>query len=157
MTNTIFNWIKLGVSALCGLIATFFQHYGAFILAVLLAVVFDFITGLIKAKMNGGWSSKTASKGFWKKVGTFAALAFGIFLDYFIPMMIESTGVIIPFALPFALVIACYIVINECISIAENFYSINPNAMPKWIVNLLKIAKENFEEKVDTSTEVKKE
>lgn len=153
MSNTIFTWIKIAVSAVCGVVATFFQHYGAFILAVLFVVVFDFITGLIKAKMNGGWSSKTASKGFWKKVAIFASLAFGIFLDYFIPMMIESTGVIIPFPLPFALVIACYIVINECISIAENLYSINPNMMPNWIVNLLKIAKQNFEEKANPSDE----
>lgn len=155
MTNTFFTWIKIVISAVCGIIAAFFDKYGILITAVITAIVIDFITGLVKAKMNGGWSSKTASKGFWKKIALLVALTFGIFLDFVVPAVLTDVGIVLPFKLPFALVISCYIVINECISIAENLYVINPDTMPNWIVKLLKIAKKEIEEKVEDSTNIK--
>lgn len=155
MTSAFFTWIKIAVSAVLGIVATFFEQYGILIATVIVAIVIDFATGLVKAKFNGGWSSRTASKGFWKKIALLVALAFGIFLDFFVPSVLGNVGIIIPFKLPFALVISCYIVINECISIAENLYIINPDTMPNWIVKLLKIAKKEIEEKVEDSTNIK--
>ena len=112
------NWFKWLLSVVCGAIATFYEQYGLLIVFVCLAIVFDCVTGLFKAKTIGeGLSSAKGWKGFWKKI-----------------------------ALPFALIICCYIVLNECISIAENLYLINPDIMPKWIANLLKVAKDKIED-----------
>ena len=145
------DWIKICVSIVLGALATFFEQYGLIIAVVAIAIVIDCITGLVKAKISyEGWDSKKATKGFWKKIALFVALAFGIFLDFFIPTVLIEIGVIIPFNLPFALIIGCYIVLNECISICENLYIINPEIIPQWIVNLLKVAKRDIESKSDT-------
>lgn len=138
-----FKWI---VSVVCGAAATFYQQYGLLILFVCIAIVFDSVTGVIKAKTTGeGLSSKKGWKGFWKKIALLVGLLFGIYLDYAVPMLFLKTGLTLDIDLPFALIICCYIVLNECISIAENLYLINPDIMPKWIARMLKVAKGEIE------------
>ena len=109
--------------------------------------MFDCVTGLIKAKTIGeGLSSQKGWKGFWKKIALLVGLFFGIYLDYVVPLLFVKAGLTLDIDLPFALIICCYIVLNECISIAENLYLINPDIMPKWIANILKVAKDKIEE-----------
>ena len=146
------DWLKILFSSVIGAVATFFSQYGLIIAVVTIAIVIDCVTGLVKAKATAeGWDSKKATKGFWKKVALLVALAFGMFLDFFIPSALTEIGVNIPFKLPFALVVGCYIALNECISICENLYIINPTIIPKWIVNLLKVAKKDIENKAENT------
>lgn len=146
------NWFKWLISIVCGAVATFFQQYGLFILFVGLAIVFDCITGLIKAKTIGeGLSSAKGWKGFWKKIALLVGLFFGIYLDYVVPLLFAKAGLNLGVDLPFALIICCYIVLNECISICENLYLINPAIMPKWIVKLLKGSKDKMDEEKNSN------
>ena len=142
------NWLKWIVSIVCGFIATFFQQYGLFILLVGIAIILDCVTGLIKAKAVGeGLSSAKGWQGFWKKIALLVGLTLGIFLDYAVPLLFVKAGITLGVNLPFALIVCCYIVLNECISIAENLYLINPAAIPKWIAKLLKVAKDDIDKK----------
>ena len=138
------KWV---LSTLLGLILSFTQRYGIMIILVAVAIVFDFATGLIKAKIQGEVSSDIGTKGFFKKIALLVCLFFGFFLDYAIPYMCASINVKIPFETPFGLIICFYIVMNECISICENLYVCDPGIMPKWIVKMLKSAKEQIEDK----------
>ncbi len=140
--------IKWVVSIVVGFMAAMAKQYYVIVLFVACAVVFDWVTGLLKAKATGeGVNSKKATVGFWKKLALLMALFFGFFLDYFIPYMIGTLGILLPETALFGMVIGCYIVINECISIAENLYVINPAVLPNWIVKLLTAAKEQIEKK----------
>lgn len=140
------NSSKWLISIICGTVATFFQQYGLFIVFVSLAIVFDCITGLIKAKTIGeGLTSQKGWKGFWKKIALLVGLFFSIYLDYAVPLLFVKTGLTLDIDLPFALIICCYIVLNECISIAENLYLINPESFPRWIARMLKVAKGKIE------------
>lgn len=140
------NNIKWLISVICGIAATFFQQYGVFFLFVGAAIVFDCVTGLIKAKVIGeGLTSKKGFKGFWKKLGLLIGLSFGIYLDFAVPLLFARAGIKLGVELPFALIICCYIVLNESISICENLYTINPSIMPGWIVKLLKGSKERID------------
>lgn len=140
------NWFKWLLSIIGGALAAFFQQYGLFIVLVAVAVVMDFITGVIKAKVTGeGLSSTRAWQGFWKKVALFVGLSFGIFLDYAALTVFAEAGINIGVKMPFALIFACYIVLNESISIAENLVLINPEILPKWVGKLLKVAKEDLD------------
>ena len=144
------NSSKWLISIICGTVATFFQQYGLFIVFVSFAIVFDCITGLIKAKTIGeGLTSQKGWKGFWKKISLLVGLFFGIFLDYAVPLLFARAGLTLGVDLPFALIICCYIVLNESISVCENLYLINPNIMPKWIIKLLKGSKSRLEEEKD--------
>lgn len=144
------NSSKWLISIICGTVATFFQQYGLFIVFVSFAIVFDCITGLIKAKTIGeGLTSQKGWKGFWKKISLLVGLFFGIFLDYAVPLLFARAGLTLGVDLPFALIICAYIVLNESISVCENLYLINPNIMPKWIIKLLKGSKSRLEEEKD--------
>lgn len=138
---------KIIIAALLGGFATFFGKYGTIFLMVAVIIVLDFLTGLVKAKIIGEkWDSKKGTMGFFKKISLLLALVFGVFLDWFLPMALQ-TGInfTIPFALPFALIIGVYIIVNESISICENLYQCNEKIIPKWIAKLLKIASETLD------------
>ena len=138
--HDITKWL---ISAVCGSVAAFFGQYGLFFGLVAVAVVLDVVTGLIKVKATGeGLSSKKANRGFWRKISLFAALFFGIFLDYVSVVVLAQAGVSLPVETPFALIICAYIIINEAISVAENLYLANPDSFPKWISDKLKIARD---------------
>ena len=142
--------IKWLLSILWACISVFLKQYALIIIFVAVAVIFDWITGMIKAEATGeGLNSKKATKGFWKKVALFAALFFGFFLDYFIPYCIKYIGIHIPINALFGMIFGCYIVINECISVAENLFIINPSILPSWVVKLLTTAKEQVDVKGD--------
>lgn len=138
--------IKWLLSVIGGAIATFFEHYGILILLVAFAIVFDLVTGLLKAKAstNGAWSSEKCRQGLFKKLALLLGMCFGFFLDCFIPYALTYINIVLPFSLPFSMVISFYIILNESISICENLYATNPDIMPRWIVALLTNVKDKI-------------
>lgn len=138
--------VKWLLSAIMGIVSTFTEHYGVMIVLVVVAITFDFVTGLIKAKINGNVSSAKGTKGLFKKVALLTCLFFGFFLDYAIPYMCSSISIDLPFNTPFGLIMCFYIVLNESISICENLYECDSSIMPKWIVNILSKAREQIED-----------
>lgn len=147
-----FKWLFAIVG---GAISAFSNQYALIIAFVLLAVVMDVITGLVKAKATGeGLSSEKGHRGFWKKVSLFVALFFGFFLDYFVPFMLSGIGITLPISgAIFGMIFCCYIVCNECISIVENLYEINPNILPKWVQTMLNSAINQIDTKGDGKNE----
>lgn len=138
--------IKWILSIIFGSVAAFFQQYGVLIALVSVAIVFDLITGLIKAKLSNteSFSSEKCQKGLYKKLALLVGMSFGFFLDWFIPYILVYINVTLPFTMPFSMIISFYIVLNEAISICENLYAANPEIMPKWIVNLLTNVKDKI-------------
>lgn len=138
-----------------GALSVFSRQYSTIVIFVCIAIIMDIVTGLVKSKALGqAITSKRGTKGFWKKTALLFGLFFGFFLDYFIPFMLSSIGIKLPLECAiFGMIIGCYIVINECISISENLYKINPQILPKWISNMLIDAKEQ----IDTQGEKKDE
>lgn len=143
-----FKWL---FSIVGGAISVFSKQYAMILVFVAIVIVLDVITGLIKAKATGeGINSKKGTRGFYKKLALFVGLFFGFFLDYFIPYMLQTIGVTLEIeGALFGMIIGCYIVINESISIAENLYKTNPDILPKWIVKLLINAKDQIDHKVE--------
>ena len=143
--------MKWLLSILCGLLSAFTKQYGMIIAFVAIAVVFDWITGIIGEKAVGhAITSKKGTIGFWKKMALFAGLFFGFFLDYFIPYCLEKISLELPIkGAVFGMIIGCYIVINECISICENIYKANPGILPGWIVTMLTLAKTQINKEDD--------
>lgn len=139
---------KWALSLLAGAVINFAKQYTVIIVCVAVVVIFDFITGMIASKATGkAIESKIATAGFWKKMALFAALALGIFLDFFIPFMLRYLSIEIPVTALFGMIFGCYIVINECISIAENLYKCNEEILPRWVVSVLTGAKEQLDSK----------
>lgn len=144
--------MKWLLSIICGLLSAFTKQYGMIIVFVSCAVIFDWITGIIGEKALGhAITSKKGTIGFWKKMALFAGLFFGFFLDYFIPYALAKINTELPIKeAVFGMIIGCYIVINECISICENIYKANPAILPKWIVKMLTLAKTQIDKEENT-------
>lgn len=139
--------IKIAASFLTGLAASFWSLYGTIIICVCVAIVMDFVSGIVAALASGEKiSSEVGYRGFWKKVALILALAFGIFLDAFIPIMLGVITLEIPFTMPIGTIVGCYIVINEAISIIENINQAAPTALPRWIKKLLEGAGETIDD-----------
>lgn len=137
--------IKWLVSVVCGLLATFSQKYGLLIALVLFAMVFDIVTGLLKAKITGTVSSQAGTRGFAKKVALLTCLFFGFYLDYAIPFMVkQGLNFVIPFMMPIGMIFSFYIVLNEGISVLENLDACGVK-LPKYVVKMLKTAKDSLE------------
>lgn len=129
---------KISMSLFTGLIASFWGIYGPVIICVLVAICMDVISGLVASMASGEKiSSKVGWIGFWKKMALILALAFGIFMDSFIPILLGTISLELPFTMPIGTIVGCYIVINEAISIIENINQAAPTALPKWIKKLL--------------------
>lgn len=81
--------MKWLLSILCGLLSAFTKQYGMIIAFVCIAVVFDWITGIIGEKAVGhAITSKKGTIGFWKKMALFAALFFGFFFRLFYSILL---------------------------------------------------------------------
>lgn len=140
------NNIKYLLSIAGGAVLTYFKLYGPAYIIVGAAVLFDIVTGILASIMDGaGLSSQKAYKGVIKKIVLFVALAFGTFLDVFIPYAAASVNMSIPKNLLFSSVICVYIAVTESISIIENIYRCNNQALPAWIAKFLKAAKDDLD------------
>ena len=136
MNNHIYG--KLTASLISGLAASFWGIYGPVIVCVLVAICMDVVSGLVASMAAGEKiSSQVGWIGFWKKMALILALAFGIFMDSFIPILLGTISLELPFTMPIGTIVGCYIVINEAISIIENINKAAPTALPKWIKKIL--------------------
>lgn len=129
---------KMSASLISGLVASFWGVYGPVIICVIVAICMDVVSGLVAAMASGEkLSSKVGFTGFWKKMALLLALSFGIFMDTFVPILLGTISLELPFTMPIGTIVGCYIVINEAISIIENINKAAPTALPKWIKKLL--------------------
>ena len=148
---------KITFSVLIGTISSLYQQYTAILILVILAICLDVVTGLIKAKATGTpLDSKKGTIGFWKKMSFLVSFMFGIFMDVFIPILLSIINIQLPFNCPFGFIVGVYIILNESISICENIYKTNPNAIPKWLKDFLTLAVKEIDDKNNKNNNNKK-
>lgn len=141
------TYLKLTISVVGGLAATMVNAYGPIFLFVCMAITFDVITGLLRSVIKGvAITSKKARRGFWRKIALLVALTFGVFIDYFIPLMLSVINITVP-DLPFTMIIGCYICLNEIISIIENLMqATNYKIFPPWMKTIFETGKKAIEQ-----------
>lgn len=91
-----------------------------YLIIVLGFIVFDVVTGLIKAGYNGNYNSAVMRQGGFHKSMEVMAMAVAYFVEYAIVYV--NIGVNVP-AVP---AVTVYICIMELISILENICAVNP-------------------------------
>ena len=104
---------------------------------IIIALVFnvlDLITGIITAVKNKDIQSSKLRDGLFKKVG--------FILCYFVAWLIDTEGSLIGFHLgaPITPIIILYICTTELVSILENICKINPDILPKKLMELFHIS-----------------
>lgn len=148
---------KAAITAFFTAVGMLLGWKGIMVLAWVLLMALDYITGTFAAMKAGQWCSKKAREGAWHKAGAIivvivAAIADGIMLVICgnIPVLeITWPGLILP------LVLAWYI-ITELGSILENAIKLGANP-PAWLTKILAVslkAVENMGETVTDSEEL---
>lgn len=129
--------IKTAIVAGCTALGAFLGWKGVMLLAWVLVMALDYISGTVAACKAGQWSSAVAREGLWHKGGMIAVVAVAAIADWimaliaqYVPIGIQWPGIILP------LVLAWYI-ITELGSILENAVKMGAK-VPGWLVKLLK-------------------
>ena len=99
-----------------------------------MAIVIDFITGIINAGKQGKLKSRTCSDGMFRTLGELIVLVIFIVVSYYVPNLANYVSV---FILGF--------ILKECISIMENLVGLGVE-LPTILVQTLNA----WHEKVDT-------
>ena len=102
-----------------------------YIVATLIFIGFDILTGVLQALINGTFESKIMRQGGLRKLGLLAVIAFGVALDY------SQTLVDLGFDIPCLTWICGYISLMEIMSVVENINLAFPNALPKGLTKML--------------------
>ena len=136
MQENMFS-VKAAIVAGCTALGAFLGWKGVMLVAWVLVMALDYITGTIAACKAREWNSSTAREGLWHKGGMIAVVIVAALADWimvliaaYIPIGIQWPGIILP------LVLAWYI-ITELGSILENAVKMGAK-VPDWLVKLLK-------------------
>lgn len=129
--------VQLLSSTVLTAMAIYFNQLTIPFLVLVVVMVADYITGLIKAYTTGELSSKIGIKGILKKFGYVILVFVGVVIDYSITYIIPHYE----YNIVFSLMITFWLIINELLSITENLFIIGV-PVPKFvnaIINKLKI------------------
>ena len=126
------------------------------ITVMLVVMITDYITGMVKAWYKSELCSRIGLKGIVKKVGYLVIVGVGMVLDYLLREALHSVGVSVTVEYTVALIIIVWFIINELISILENVAAIGA-PVPEFIVKLVKRLKVSVEEKAEVVDEEKLE
>ena len=109
-------------------------------LVLVIVMLVDYITGLIKGQLKGGLSSKIGIKGIIKKFSYIILVFVGIVIDYTIKYVTPNYE----YNIIFSLLITFWLITNELISITENLYIIGV-PVPKFVTSIIKKLKIKIE------------
>ena len=98
-----------------------------------MAVVIDFLTGIISAGRNGALKSRTCSDGMFRSLGELITLGIFAIVAYYVPGVGDYVNI---FTLGF--------ILKECISIMENLVKLGVS-FPAPLVNILNAYHEQME------------
>ena len=155
MQENMFS-VKAAIVAGCTALGAFLGWKGVMLVAWVLVMAMDYITGTVAACKAKEWNSSTAREGLWHKGGMIAVVIVAALADWimvvvaaYIPIGIQWPGIIMP------LVLAWYI-ITELGSILENAVKMGAK-VPQWLVKLMKASANVIDAAADTASEIQKE
>jgi toxin secretion/phage lysis holin len=90
-------------------------------LVVIVFIILDIITGLVKAFYNNSYSSSEMRKGGLRKIGIFLAVVLCYIVEVCLPYLNITINI------PITIIAAAYLAFMEITSIIENLSALNPN------------------------------
>jgi toxin secretion/phage lysis holin len=139
------NVFKAVFAVIVGGTAAYFREIAIPLVFLILVMVIDYVTGMIKAWINADLSSKTGIKGIVKKVCYLLVVCVAAVVDWLLASVLQKVGITVEINYLFGVIVSIWLIINELISILENLATIGV-PMPAFltaIVRKLKVAVEN--------------
>ena len=142
------NGFKAAVAAVLAALTALWGWFGWLIVAWIVFMALDYLTGSAAALKQGKWSSAAAREGIWHKAGCIAAVVMAGILDIVIGQILANLPSV---ALPFTytvflcpLVVVWYI-LTEAGSIAENAGAMGA-PVPEWLKKAIAALKDKVDE-----------
>lgn len=138
---------KVTAAIILGSIASWFSEVWVFIALTLIAMMLDYVSGILAGRANEGLNSQKALKGLYKKSGIFILLCLGLFLDGTVnSFMMDSVEFFhAPFTVPIAHIVTMWIIVTEAISICENLERVGV-PIPKWMIKMLRKTQQKMDD-----------
>ena len=139
--DNIFLAIKAAIVAACAAFTAAFGWLGWLVVAWVVCMTVDYISGSAAAAKEGKWSSEIARAGIWHKAGMIFVVFVAAATDAVLGTLVQNIpGIAINYSvLVLPLVLAWYI-LTELGSIAENAAQMGA-PVPAWLVKVLAVGK----------------
>lgn len=118
------------------------------ITVLMIAMIIDYITGMVSAWHKSELSSQKGVFGIVKKVSYLALVCVGMGVDWLIYSGLNQAGISTENSVFFGVLVTIWLIINELISILENLEAIGV-PMPAFLIKIvkrLKVTAENITE-----------
>lgn len=147
--NNIFLWIKAAVAGVCGAFTAAFGWLGWLVLAWVVCMAIDWISGSAAAAAKGEWSSATARAGIWHKGGMLLVVLVAFVTDSVLGIVVENLpGLGVQYTVLVLPVVLVWYIFTELGSIAENAADMGA-PVPPGLLSLLAAGKRAAEQAAD--------
>ena len=126
---------KAALAAVGAALTALWGWFGWVVVAWIVLMVIDYVTGSAAALRAGEWASKTARDGIWHKLGSVVAVMAAAILDVVIGHLLRNVpGVELPFAYTVVLcpLVVVWYILTEAGSIMENAGALGA-PVPGWL------------------------
>lgn len=147
--NNIFFWAKAIVTAGVGAFGAAFGWLGWLVLAWVVCMAIDWISGSAAAAAKGEWSSATARAGIWHKGGMLLVVLVAFVTDSVLGIVVENLpGLGVQYTVLVLPVVLVWYIFTELGSIAENAADMGA-PVPPGLLSLLAAGKRAAEQAAD--------
>ena len=151
MNSTEVKTIQVVVSAVITGLLYYLGIVAVPIIILIIAMIIDYVTGMMSAWLNAELSSKKGIKGIVKKISYLALVAVAMIVDWLIFQGLRQINIDMKYSVFFAVLVAVWLIINELISVLENLSRMGvpiPNFLKK-LINRLKTTVDKGDDQSD--------
>lgn len=146
---------QLSLSTITATIASKCGLLGWMLLAVMIAMIIDFLAGMAASAKEAvehpddrtyGWSSKKGMIGIFKKFGYILVIVASMLVDFLIYKMSGIFAIELPMTMFFSTLVTVWFILNECLSITENAGRMGVR-VPAFLTKVIAVLKGTVEDK----------
>lgn len=145
MKENVFKGI---FATIIGGLSAYLRVLGIPLILLLVFMILDYISGMLKAWHSAELSSHIGLLGIIKKVSYFAVVVVAGGVDWLICAGINSVGIEFQTNFYFGLVVVVWFIINEGLSILENLSTLGV-PLPAFLIKIIKKLKTTVESSAD--------
>ncbi len=135
------------LAAFWGLVCSYYIKLMVPLIVLVCVMLLDYATGMAKAWHRGELSSRVGVRGILKKLGYVVTVAVAGVMDWLISYGLAQAGIDVHLPFLLGMIVTCWLIINELISILENVAAMD-GPVPPWLGRLLNKLKQTVDDKV---------
>ncbi|WP_394967273.1 holin family protein [Candidatus Allofournierella merdipullorum] len=151
--SNIFLAVKAAIVGIFGAFGAAFGWLGWLVLAWVVCMVVDYISGSSAAMKAGQWSSAKARGGIWHKAGMIVVVIVAAVADNVLSLVVASIpGIPIEYTVLLLPMVLVWYILTELGSILENAAAMGA-PVPEFLIRILAAAKDKVEAATGEDTE----